>query len=136
MKTGNKNKLIYNVIMGVIGVGAFVLYLNDAITFLWAIVLVLAFGVLLNWVLLDPELPKHTEQQQNLATGTANTVTKKVITKTIINGVETITETITEEEQQPEVIKKGVHIGWWIFWFLVFFPALVIVAVVHFNKLR
>lgn len=66
------------------------------------------------------------------------TLAKKVITKTTVDGVETITETITEEEVEVETKKevKGVHIGWWIFWLIVFFPALIVVAVVHFNKLR
>ena len=55
-------------------------------------------------------------------------------TKTTANGEETTVTTYTSNE----VIKpaKGVHIGWWIMWFIICFPALIIVAVIHFNKLR
>lgn len=30
--------------------------------------------------------------------------------------------------------KGGVHILWWIFWLIVFFPALIVVAIIHSNK--
>ena len=30
--------------------------------------------------------------------------------------------------------KGGVHIFWWTFWLIVFFPALIVVAIIHSNK--
>jgi hypothetical protein len=81
----------------------------------------------------------YNEAVKQVPTTATTKQTKKTITKTIVNGVETITETITEEDApvlQAVAPKKGVHVIWWIFWLLVFFPALIVVAVVHFNKLR
>ena len=31
---------------------------------------------------------------------------------------------------------KGVHVGWWIFWLLIFWPALLVTAWLHFNSTR
>ncbi len=39
-----------------------------------------------------------------------------------------------EPEPEPEIDVRGVHWFWWVFWLLVFFPALIVVAIVHTNK--
>ncbi len=39
-----------------------------------------------------------------------------------------------EPEPEPEIDVRGVHWFWWIFWLVVFFPALIVVAIVHTNK--
>jgi hypothetical protein len=74
------------------------------------------------------ELGKLTPESVSTATVVKRTVT------TIVDGKETTITTITSDD----VIKplKGVHAGWWVFWLIVFWPALIVVAVVHFNKLR
>ena len=30
--------------------------------------------------------------------------------------------------------KTGVHWGWWVFWLIFFWPALIVVALIHFGR--
>ena len=77
---------------------------------------------------------KNIKTEADAMSSKTNSDLVKTVTKTTANGEETTVTTYTSNE----VIKpaKGVHIGWWIMWFIICFPALIIVAVIHFNKLR
>ena len=37
-------------------------------------------------------------------------------------------------KKQTVKTEGGVHWGWWLFWLLIFWPALIITAVIHFNN--
>ena len=47
-------------------------------------------------------------------------------------GCEIMSKTVTRREISAE--GEGVHWGWWVFWLLAFWPALIVVLIVHIGK--